>query len=144
MKWIDTLIKLRKESVDAFEKELMKVQSIYNAEEKKMQLLQEQLRGIKMPQASSGARLKQFSLQRNYANQAIKEQNILLENISEHLQSVRESLLEANKELEQAKFIKADYVKKELYKAKQKEQKMLDELASQKFYLNQQVAAIDV
>lgn len=138
MKWIDTLIKLRKDSVDLRERELMKVQSNYNEQEKILHNLHNEFLAIKMPQISSGGMLRQFSLQRDYSMRAIKEQQILLQNLKQYLQSLRESLLQANKELEQAKYIKADFVKKELHKMKQKEQKILDELASQRFYINQQ------
>jgi len=138
MKWIDTLIKLRKDSVEARKRELIRVQSIYNEQIKKMQYLQEEFRSITIPKASNGAMLQQFSLQRSYSMRAIKEQHNLISNLEQQLQNLKEALLEANKELEQAKYIKADYVKKQLHRAKQIEQKRLDELASQRFYTNMQ------
>jgi len=143
MKWIDTLIKLRKDSVEAHKRELIKVQSVFNEQEKKMQYLQEEFRNIAISKASNGAMLQQFSLQRSYSMRAIKEQQNLISNLARQLQNSKEALLEANKELEQAKYMKADYLKKQLNRAKQIEQKRLDELASQRFYNNQKTAVYD-
>jgi|GEM_PF-3543735 len=143
MKWIDTLIKLRKDSVEARKRELIQVQSIYNEQIKKMQYLQEEFRNIAIPKANNGAMLQQFSLQRSYSMRAIKEQQNLISNLEQQLRNLKEALLEANKELEQVEYIKADYVKKKLHRAKQIEQKRLDELASQRFYNNQKTAVYD-
>lgn len=144
MKWIDTLIKLRKDSVDSIERELVKVQANLNAQETILKSLIGDFQSIVMPTQSTGAVLKQFSIQREYATQAIKAQEIYVQNLIVVVQDYQNRLLEANKELEQAKYIKADYVKKELFKAKQKEQKVIDELASQRFYENNKENKIDV
>ena len=144
MKWIDTLVQLRKEKVDSIEKDLMNLQSMQTSAQATLSRYIQDFNEIVMPQASNGAMLQQLTMQRGFATAAIKEQKEQLRVIDEKLEAMQNVLLEANKELEQAKYIKADYVKKELYKAKQKEQKRLDELASQRFYLTHRQGHSDV
>jgi flagellar export protein FliJ len=138
VKWIDTLIKLRKDSVEGIERELVKLQSNINIQNITLVRLNGEFRSVEIPQQANGAMLQQISMQRSFAMSAIKEQEMLLQKLEKKAQELTDRLLEANKELEQAKYIKADYVQKAMQKAKQKEQKIVDELASQRFFIKRQ------
>jgi len=135
VKWIDTLIKLRKDSVEGIERELVKLQSTINIQTIALARLNSDFRSVEIPQQANGAMLQQISMQRSFAMSAIKEQELLLQKLQKKAQELTDRLLEANKELEQAKYIKADYVQKAMQQAKQKEQKVVDELASQRFFI---------
>lgn len=136
MKWIDTLIQLRQQSVDNAQKMVAQLQGKLQLQETILTQRHSDFQSIQLPRQSSGAMLKQFSIQRDFALQSIKEQEGFVQKTKELLEKARQEYFTAHTELEQAKYIKADYVKKELYKAKQKEQKLIDELASQRFYIN--------
>lgn len=144
MKWIDTLIQLRQDSVDNTQKELAKLQGHLQQQKFLLQRLQNEYQAIELPRHSNGAILKQFTTQRDFATKAIKEQAAVVAKIEQEVERLQQQYLQTNQELEQAKYIKADHVKKELYKQKQKEQKLIDELASQRFYTITQEAKKNV
>ncbi len=137
MKWIETLVKIRKESVDSLEREVALHNARLSRAQSVLSTLREDYRHIQIPQSSNGAMLGQVSLQRKFAQNAIKEQEQKLFALQQKLAHAKEALQEANKELEQAKFIEADHVKKELQQQKRREQRFLDEISSQRFYINQ-------
>lgn len=135
MKWIETLLQLRKDSADSIEKELVQAQAVLNSEQSILWQLKKEFDSIVLPKQSTGMVMQQITLQRNYHAKSLQMQMEKVQRIGKKVKILQESLLEANKEYEQAKYIKADYVKKQMQAQKKQEQKRIDELASQRFYL---------
>ncbi|MGM0532925.1 MAG: flagellar export protein FliJ [Campylobacterota bacterium] len=136
MQWLETLLKLRKDTLQSIEKELSLLQSEKNRQESNYNRLRQDALALQLPQKSSGAMISWISMQKRYATQALQAQQQKLAQVHKRIEQTKQRYLEANQEYEQAKYLKADYVKKRAYVQKQKDQKFLDELSSQRFYLD--------
>ena len=135
MKWVSTLVKIRKDNLDKIERELIKLNYQISKESEKLYKLKEEMKNFSLPFCASGGYLQQYRLQKSYAREVYLNQQNIVDNLYHHQQMLQEKLKEANMEYEQANYINAQYLKEQIKKSKHKEQIFTDELSSQQFYL---------